>query len=136
MKSLLKTFIILLFAVVIILEGICTVPAQTNSGISVLSDNVTEKTLTFWFKDNQANCNVVVRGKSGTIKISGTIKLYDETAEKNVQSWTDTKNGRLFSLSGVTSVKSGHTYKLSFSGTVYGANGEEEKINVSTTKSN
>jgi len=136
MKSMKKVFAMLLSASVFMLSNTCTVPAQTNSEISVLSDNVTERTLTLWFKENHANCNIVVRGKTGTSKITGTMKLYDETVKQNVQLWTDTKSGRLFTLNGTASAKSGHTYKLSFSGTVYGANGAEETINVSTTKSN
>lgn len=136
MNGLRKISVILLFVFVLVLENTCVTSAQVCSEISVLSESITEKHLTFWIDNNRAECNIVIMGKSGTSKITGTLRLYDETAKQNIQSWNDMKYGRLFSLSKTASVTSGHKYTLSFSGNVYNASNVAEKIHVSTTKSN
>lgn len=86
------------------------------------------------FSGTTANCQVVIQGKSGTTKISGLLKLYDNTAGKQVASWTVSESRSYYSGTKTATVKKGHSYKLSFSGKVYGKNspsGESVSSSVS-----
>lgn len=88
------------------------------------------------FNDKSATCTSMVTGKQGTTSISGTLKLYDETAKKSVKSWTISKTGSSYTGSKTATVKAGHKYKLSFSGKAYDKNGKSESVSASTTKKN
>ncbi len=87
------------------------------------------------FSGTRANCKVVIKGKSGTTKISGLIKLYDNTAGRQVTSWTVSESGSCYSRTKTATVKKGHSYTLSFSGKVYGKkNKAGESVASSTSK--
>lgn len=87
------------------------------------------------FNGTRANCKTVIKGKSGTTKISGLIKLYDNTAGRQVTSWTVSESGSCYSGTKTATVKKGHSYTLSFSGKVYGKkNKAGESVSSSTSK--
>lgn len=112
------------------------VQAQENmvSIMSVQSSNCYAK---LYFKRNTANCTLTVTGKRGTSSISGTLKLYDSTTGKTVQTWSISKTGSAYSGTKTATVKKGHSYKLSFSGKVYGKNAKYgESVSASTSKRN
>jgi len=88
------------------------------------------------FENNQASCAVSVFGKSGTEKITGTVKLYDDTSRKTVKSWSVSKEGSIASSSKTVSVTSGHSYTLSFSGYVYDEDGDAEYVYDSESAKN
>ena len=89
------------------------------------------------FKGRTANCKVAIQGKRGTTKISGLLKLYDNTAGRHVASWTVSKSSSCYSVTKSTAVKKGHSYRLSFSGKVYGKNNKSgEFISSSISKKN
>ena len=89
------------------------------------------------FKGRTANCKVAIQGKRGTTKISGLLKLYDNTAGRHVASWTVSKSGSCYSVTKSAAVIKGHSYKLSFSGKVYGKNCKSgESISSSISKKN
>lgn len=83
-----------------------------------------------------ANCLLNIQGKDGTTKISGTLKLYDVTDKKSVKSWSISKRGSYYSGLKTASVKSGHKYKLSFSGKVYDSKENGESVSATKTKQN
>ncbi len=74
------------------------------------------------FNGRTAKCQVFVRGIDGTTKISGLMKLYDNTAGRQVASWAISESKAYYSGTKTATVKKGHSYKLSFSGKVYGKN--------------
>jgi len=87
------------------------------------------------FTSSTANCSAIVRGKTGTTKITGTATL----ARKNtngtytiVKTWSGlstNSNELIFNES--YSVSSGYTYKLTINATVYmGSNGENVSSSV------
>ena len=89
------------------------------------------------FSGKTARCHAFIRGKSGTTKISGLLKLYDNTAGRHVASWTVSKSGSCYSVTKSAAVIKGHSYKLSFSGKVYGKNCKSgESISSSISKKN
>lgn len=83
-----------------------------------------------------ANCLLNVKGKDGTTKISGTLKLYDVTDKKSIKRWPISINGTYYSGLKTATVKSGHKYKLSFSGKVYDSKNKGESISATKTKQN
>lgn len=74
------------------------------------------------FNSRTANCKVVIKGINGTTKISGLLKLYDNTAGRQVASWAISESKAYYSGTKTAAVKKGHSYKLSFSGKMYGKN--------------
>lgn len=85
----------------------------------------------------KANCKVVIKGINGTTKISGLLKLYDNTAGRQVASWAVSESKSYYSGTKTATVKKGHSYKLSFSGKVYGKNNKSgESISSSISKKN
>lgn len=85
----------------------------------------------------KANCKVVIKGIDGTTKISGLLKLYDNTAGRQVASWAISESKAYYSGTKTATVKKGHSYKLSFSGKVYGKNNKSgESISSSTSGKN
>ena len=91
---------------------------------------------TLQIASNTATCIVKVVGKDGTSKITGTIRLYDDTTNTYVGTWNVNITQPVYVESKSASVKSGHQYTLSFVGNVYNANGVGERIASSTTKVN
>ncbi len=89
------------------------------------------------FSGRTVNCKVVIKGKNGTTKISGLLKLYDNTACRQVASWAVSESKSYYSGAKTATVKKGHSYKLSFSGKVYGKNNKSgEAISSSTSGKN
>lgn len=88
------------------------------------------------FKKKTAICGLLYNGESGVKKMEGTLKLYDETSKKTLKTWDISASKSYYSTSKTETVKSGHTYTLSFSGKVYDKAGNSEKISGSTTKEN
>ncbi len=73
-----------------------TVLAQPVLEVSLLSDNISSQKLSLDFSGNQARCTVMIAGKAGTRKITGTLKLYDETEAGTVNIWTASKEGSIY----------------------------------------
>lgn len=112
------------------------VQAQENM-VSLMSVQSNRCTAKLSFNGKSAICQVVVRGRNGTSSISGTLKLYDSTTGKTVQTWPISKTGSAYSGTKTATVKKGHSYKLSFSGKVYGKNAKYgESVSSSTSKRN
>lgn len=88
------------------------------------------------FKQNKATCTTNVLGKSGTTHITGEIELYDETKGTMVDTWEVDCEKSVYYGSETASVKSGHTYTLTFTGTVYDSGGVGETISGTVTKKN
>ncbi len=89
------------------------------------------------FSGRTAKCQALIRGKRGTTKISGLLKLYDNTAGRQVASWAVSESSSYYSGTKTATVKKGHSYKLSFSGKVYGKNDKSgESISSSTSGKN
>lgn len=89
------------------------------------------------FSGTTASCRISITGKSGTTKISGLIKLYDNTAGAQVDSWTVSTSNSYYCGTKTATVKKGHSYTLSFSGKVYGKNSPSgESVSTSTSAKN
>lgn len=89
------------------------------------------------FSGTTANCRIFIRGKSGTTKISGLLKLYDNTAGRQVTSWTVSESSSCYSGTKTATAKKGHSYTLSFSGKVYGKKSPSgESVSSSASKRN
>ncbi len=89
------------------------------------------------FSGTTANCSLTVNGKKGTSSISGLLKLYDITSKKTVSSWSISTTGSVYRGTKTATVKKGHSYKLSFSGKVYGKDNKNgESVSSSTRKKN
>lgn len=86
--------------------------------------------------NNQANCSVMVMGKSETARISGTIKLYDDTARETVKTWSISTANTYYTFNKNVAVTSGHTYTLSFSGYLYNGDGDSEYVYGSDSATN
>ena len=112
------------------------VQAQGNM-VSIMSVQGSSCYTKLYFNRNIANCTLSVTGKKGTSSISGTLKLYDSTTGKTVQSWSISKSGSVYSGTKTATVKKGHSYQLSFSGKVYGKYAKYgESVSASTSKKN
>lgn len=96
----------------------------------------TSTSTTLQISANNASCIVKVIAKSGTSKITGTIRLYDDTTRMYVATWDVNQAGTYYISSHSAAVKSGHQYTLSFTGTVYDSKGVGERIAASVTKNN
>lgn len=112
------------------------VQAQENM-VSIMSVQSNRSTVKLTINGKTASCQLVVKGRNGTSSISGTLKLYDSTAGKTVKTWSISKDGVAYSGTKTATVKKGHSYKLSFSGKVYGKNAKYgEAVSSSTSKRN
>lgn len=98
--------------------------------------NSSEATVTLQCAGSTATCMITIKGKTGTSKISGTMKLYDETGKKSVASWAVRNSSSTYVGSKKATIQTGHKYTLSFSGTVYDANAKGEHLEASITKKN
>ena len=105
--------------------------------VSLMSVQSNRSTVRLFFSGNKANCVLTVKGRNGASSISGTLKLYDSTTGKTVQTWPISKTGSAYSGTKTATVKKGHSYKLSFSGKVYGKNAKYgESVSASASKRN
>lgn len=98
--------------------------------------STTKVNVSLQISNNTVTCNSYVYAENGTSKITGTIRLYDDTTRAYVASWNVDQAGSYYSSSHTVAVKSGHQYTLSFTGTVFDAGGTGERVAASTTKNN
>lgn len=124
--------VVLAMAILVCFEG-TVIRAMEVTPRYVSSSNAT---VTLSFNDNTAICMLTVSGKSGTSKITGTLKLYDVTAGATAKKWTISKNGSIYSGSKTAVVTSGHKYRLKFTGKVYDAAGVAENVTAKVVKTN
>lgn len=88
------------------------------------------------YSQNTATCGVVIFAPEGTKQITGSIELYDDTTENTVKTWDVDCEKLTYHFIDTIKVKSGHTYTLTFTGTVYDSSGVGEPVNGTTTKKN
>ena len=98
--------------------------------------NTTKVSVGLQISNNTANCNTSVWAENGVSKITGTIRLYNDTTRMYVATWDVNQAGSYYISSHSAAVKSGYQYTLSFIGTVYDANGVGERVGASVTKNN
>lgn len=106
------------------------------SDISLMYEDSNQCSINLLFSNNMATCSVYVAGKNGTSSISGKLKLYDVTAKKSVKTWPVYKLAASYRGSKTTAVKTGHKYKLTFTGKVYNTKRKSESISRTVTKTN
>lgn len=88
------------------------------------------------FNNNKATCVLAITGKEDTVSISGKLKLYDVTSRKAVKTWSVSKSGASYSGNKTAVVKSGHVYRLKFTGNVFDSAGQAESISAKVKKTN
>lgn len=81
-----------------------------------------------------ARSELRIIGVNGVSKITGTLKLVDNTAGTNVGEWSISVKGASCYESKSSTVTAGHKFTLSFSGYVYDANGRGEYVSASDSK--
>ena len=101
-------------------------PAQAIE--SSLYVNTKSLSVTLSINSSTAECAIGIIGVSDTDSIRGTATLFDETEKRSVSSWTVFSSSSICRNSRKISIKKGHTYKLTFSGTVHKRNGNSETI--------
>lgn len=99
-----------------------------ESEVMPLWDYTTTVTLTLSFSGNTAYCTLMVIGDSDASKIKANLWLYEKNSDGSwtlLDSWKNmTKAGSTFGTEKTYSpVSKGKTYKLYFTGKVYGPNG-------------
>ena len=123
------------------LLAVCFMITLTQMNVSASSINprytiADAISTTLSISNNQANCSVFVMGKSETARISGTIKLYDDTARETVKTWSISTANTYYTFNKNVAVTSGHTYTLSFSGYLYNGDGDSEYVYGSDSATN
>lgn len=98
--------------------------------------NISKCNVSLSFNNNKATCTVIISGKKDTANISGKLKLYDVTSSRIVKTWSVSKSGTLYSGSRTADVKSGHIYRLKFTGKVSDSKGNSESISAKVKKTN
>lgn len=129
MRRLRKSGVILLLAVFI-----CCSIAQISvhaSGIQPYWDNARTVETHLFISGSTAKSELIIDGKPGTSKITGTLKLVDNTTGTTVDEWAISVNGSNCSTMKRSTVTAGHKFTLSFSGYVYDANGRGEYVSAS-----
>ena len=74
-----------IMCVVLYTNVICSYAAD----ISLLYDNTYTVSVSLEFLGEQALCKAVVVGANDTKKITGTLRLYDNTSGEMVQAWSN-----------------------------------------------
>lgn len=131
MRGLRKSGAVLLLAVFVCC-GITRITAHA-SGIQPYWDNARTVEAQLSISSSTAKSSLTIDGKPGTSKITGTLKLVDNTAGTTVDEWPISVNGASYSETKRTTVTAGHKFTLSFSGYVYDANGRGEKVSASSS---
>lgn len=132
MRSIGKSCAILLLAIFMCC-GIAKVSAQAT-GIQPYWDNAKTVETRLTILGSTAKSELIIDGKAGTSKITGTLKLVDNTTGTNVGKWDISVNGTNCSEEKRSTVTAGHKFTLSFSGYVYDANGRGEYVSASASK--
>lgn len=104
--------------------------------VSVMSLYTCNLRLSITYTGNTARCITIVNCRSDVKKIEGVIILKDNTTNKNIASWNVKHNGSSYYGAKSVNVKSGHTYTLSFTGTVHNTSGQSENVSNSVTRTN
>lgn len=133
MKKALYTFLSLMAICFMITLSQVNVSAAGINPRYTIADAIST---TLSISNNQANCSVFVMGKSETARISGKIKLYDNTAGETVKTWSISTANTYYSFNKKVAVTSGHTYTLSFSGYLYDGDGDSEYVYGSDSATN
>ena len=136
MRSVKKYAIVCMVAVLLICGNKPVVSMAADSIILPYYDETDEASARLSFSNNVANCTVIVFGRSGTAKITGTVWLHDNTTDDTVDSWKIDVNGDTCTESFSTEVVAGHSYTLYFAGTVYSEDGAGEAVHANVTKTN
>ncbi len=124
--------------ILVVLFMVCMVQSVSIKAADCMPMYVSTSTCSVMltFNSNTAKCSAIVTGRDGTTSISGTLKLYDVTESKTVKKWSVSKLGAFCSASKTATVKSGHTYRLKFTGKVLDRNGNSESITKKVKKTN
>lgn len=122
-----KRKLVLLLTLICMQCVFCKTATFANE-VSVMSLYTNSLKLSITYTGNTARCTTIVSCRSDIKMIQGVITLKDNITNKNVASWNVKKNGSSYYGVKSASVKAGHEYKLTFTGTVYSTNGECEKV--------
>ncbi len=137
MKKLQKKWICLILLAIALCYVQPSIVQAKESMISLMYAQSNRCLTNLGFSGTTANCTLTVSGKKGTSSISGLLKLYDITSKKTVSSWSISTTGSVYRGTKTSTVKKGHSYKLSFSGKVYGKNNKYgESVSSTTRKKN
>lgn len=131
MRGLRKSGAILLLAFFICC-GITRITGHA-AGIQPYWDNAKAVETQLIISGNTAKSSLMIDGKPGTSKITGTLKLVDNSAGTTVDEWTISVNAASCSEVKRSTVTAGHKFTLSFSGYVYDANGRGEYVSASSS---
>lgn len=104
------------------------------TGIQPYWDNAKIVDVQLRISGSTAKSTLKIEGNSGTSRITGTLKLVDNTTGTNVGEWAISVNGASCSEEKRSTVTAGHKFTLSFSGYVYDANGRGEYVSASDSK--
>lgn len=131
MRGLRKSGVILLLAVLMCC-GTAGVSVHA-AGVQPYWDNADRVETYLLVSGSTAKSELIVKGKAGTSRITGTLKLVDTTAGTTVDEWAISVNGENCSVVKRSTVTAGHKFTLSFSGYVYDANGRGEYVSASSS---
>lgn len=133
MKKSIKRNITILLLAVFVCFGIAKVSVQA-AGIQPYWDNADKVSTELTVSGTSATSTLRIVGKSGTSKITGTLKLVDNTTGTTVDKWTISVNKATCTEIKSSTVTAGHKFTLLFSGYVYDANGRGEYVSASASK--
>lgn len=124
-----KSGAILLLAV-FVCYGITRITAHA-AGIQPYWDNADKVSVGLVVSGETATSTLRVVGKAGTSKITGTLKLVDNTTGTTVDKWSISVDKATCTEVKRSTVTAGHKFTLSFGGYVYDANGRGEYVSAS-----
>lgn len=124
-------------AILLLTVFLCCVIGKISAqaaGIQPYWNNAKIVDVQLMISGSTAKSTLTVEGNPGTSKITGTLKLVDNTTGTNVGKWDVSVNGTNCSEEKRSTVTAGHKFTLSFSGYVYDANGRGEYVSASDSK--
>lgn len=104
-----------------------------DSNVNIDYLHTTEARVSLSFSNDTANCLIHCSLNNANSTVRGSMVLYDMTSKRNIASWNLSGTGSLNSRQ-ITSVSKGHSYRLTFNGTVRTAKGLSEPISISQEK--
>ncbi len=130
-----KIIIMILMALILVSEGITGVNAKSVYADQIGLDyaHTEEPKVVMSFSGKSIKCTVSCALRKASSEISGKMKLRDLTADSDVANWVVTGKGAMRASKTAKAVK-GHSYRLTFTGTVKTAKGQKEQVSVSTEK--
>ena len=111
----------------------CQAKEIHNSTVTIDYIHTTEPRMSLSFSGNTANCLIHCSLNKANSTVRGTMVLYDITSKRNISSWNLSGTGSLNSKQTAVASK-GHSYRLTFNGTVKTAKGLSEPISISQEK--